>query len=201
MVRTWLYAAAGACLLVSGAASASQALTAQPAQAARLTAVRQHAVPSQDGTTYDIYVTLYGWDDNSPPGCAIAYPQIHSCAGGAGTYSDPTTFATDENEFAPGTIVYYAPLERYFIMEDDCTACDEDWEGQGPDGGPGYYHIDLWAGGAAGDDANALYACEDNWTSNGQVPVIVNPPSNEPVANGGQGGPIFDASTNSCWQS
>jgi hypothetical protein len=205
VVRTWLYgmvAAAG--LLLAGSASAAQeAQAAQPASTAHLTAASQnaatHAAAAQAESTSSTLVTLYGWDDNSPPGCAIAYPQIHSCAGGAGTYSDPTTFATDENEFAPGTIIYYAPLERYFIMEDDCTACDEDWTGQGPDGGPGYHHIDLWAGGAAGDDANALFACEDSWTSNGQVPVIVDPPSNEPVANNGQGGSIFDASTSSCY--
>src|SRR5580658_1833556 len=176
----WLTAAAGLILIAGG-------IVAGPA-------------PAHASATENMYVTLYGWDDNSPPGCAIAYPQIHSCAGGVGTYSNPVTFATDENELAPGTIVYYAPLDRYFIMEDDCTECDEDWTGQGPDGGPGYRHIDLWAGGAAGDNANDLYACEDNWTSNGQVPVIVDPPSNEPVADGGNGGPVFVASTSHCWQ-
>ena len=199
MVRKWLYAVAGAALLLAGLAGSAQAVQAgqsgqvtQSAQAA-LVAASAHAATSQAESTYDIYVTLYGWDDNSPPGCAIAYPQIHSCAGGTGTYSDPITFATDASEFAPGTMIYYAPLQRYFIMEDDCTGCDQDWTSQR------YYHIDLWAGGAAGDDANALYACEDQWTSNGQVPVIVNPPSDEPVANNGQGGSIFDPSTSSCW--
>lgn len=151
-------------------------------------------------TTDNSLVTLYGWDDNSPPGCAIAYPDIHSCAGGVGTFSNPITFATDSAELAPGTIVYYPPLDRYFIMEDDCAECDADWTGHGPNGGPNFRHIDLWAGGASGDNANALFACEDNWTSNGQVPVIVNPPSNEPVADGGHGGPVFVASSSHCWQ-
>ncbi|HEV2361021.1 MAG TPA: hypothetical protein VGS21_04920, partial [Acidimicrobiales bacterium] len=151
---------------------------------------------TERSSSLNMYVTLYGWDDNSPPGCDIAYPDIHSCAGGSGTYSNPITYATDQSELAQGTIVYYAPLQRYFIMEDDCTECDEDWTGHGPDGGPGYRHIDLWAGGASGDNANALYACEDKWTSNGQVPVIVNPPSNEPVSSG----TIFNASNGSCWK-
>jgi hypothetical protein len=211
VVRTWLYGTvAAAALLLAGAASAAQtAQAAQTAHAAQSASTAQlgpasqngaaHAAAAQAESTYDSLVTLYGWDDNSPPGCAIAYPQIHSCAGGVGTYSNPITFATDESEFAPGTIIYYAPLERYFIMEDDCTACDEDWTGRGPDGGPGYYHIDLWAGGAAGDNANALFSCEDSWTSAGQVPVIVDPPSNEPVANSGQGGSIFNASTSTCY--
>jgi hypothetical protein len=204
VVRTRLYGmVAVAGLLLTGTASAAQAAqSAQAVSTARFTVGSQraagHAAAAQ-ASTDDMLVTLYGWDDNSPPGCAIAYPQIHSCAGGVGTYSNPITFATDESELAPGTIVYYAPLERYFIMEDDCTACDEDWTGQGPDGGPGYRHIDLWAGGAAGDNASALYACEDSWTSNGQVPVIVDPPSNEPVANSGAGGSVFNASTSSCY--
>jgi hypothetical protein len=202
VVKTWRYGTvAVAGLLLAGSASVAHA--AQPASTARLAAASQntatHAAAAPAASTDDTLVTLYGWDDNSPPGCAIAYPQIHSCAGGVGTYSNPTTFATDENEFAPGTIIYYAPLERYFIMEDDCTACDEDWTGQGPDGGPGYRHIDLWAGGAAGDNASALFACEDSWTSNGQVPVIVDPPSNEPVANNGQGGSIFNSSNSTCY--
>jgi hypothetical protein len=33
--------------------------------------------------------------DNDPPGCDIAYSQIRSCAAGAGTRSDPATFASD----------------------------------------------------------------------------------------------------------
>ncbi len=156
--------------------------------------------PARASTTDNSLVTLYGWDDNSPPGCAIAFPDLHSCAGGVGTFGNPITFATDSAELAPGTIVYYPPLDRYFIMEDDCAACDADWTGHGPDGGPNYRHIDLWAGGGSGDNANALFACEDNWTSSGQVPVIVNPPGNEPVADGGKGGPVFVASTSHCWQ-
>jgi hypothetical protein len=150
-----------------------------------------------DSQTLNMLVTLYGWDDNSPPGCATAYS---GCAGGLGTYSDPITFATDESELPVGTVVYYTPLARYFVMGDDCVECDEDWTGQGPDGGPNYRHIDLWAGGASGDNATALINCEDNWTSNGQAPVIVDPPSNEPVANSGNGGPVFVASTSHCWQ-
>ena len=163
-----------------------------------------NAAPAQASTTHSFYVTLYGWPDNSPPGAAIAYPKnggyptLHNTAGGSGTYSNPVTYATDKSELPVGTKVYYSYLKRYFIMEDDCTACDEDWTGQGPDGGPGYYHIDLWAGGAAGDNASALFNCEDSWTSNGQVPVIVDPPSNEPVANNGAGGSVFNTSNNTC---
>ena len=193
MVKTWLYGTvAVAGLLLAGSASVAHA--AQPASTARLTAASQntatHAAAAPAASTDETLVTLYCWYENSPPGCSIAYPLIHSCAGGVGSFSNPTRFATDENRIRSGTIIYYAPLERYFIMEDDCTACDEDWTGQGPDGGPGYRHIDPWPHGAAGDNASALFACEDSWTSNGQVPVIVDPPRNR-IANNGQGGSIL----------
>ena len=99
------------------------------------------AAPAHASTTRNFLVTLYGWPDNSPPGDAIAYPEnegyptIHDVASGTGTYADPITYATDQAELPVGTIVYYSYLHRYFIMEDDCTECDEDWTGQGPDGG------------------------------------------------------------------
>ena len=150
------------------------------------------AAAARPHDTQSFYVTLYGWPDNSPPGAGIAYPQIHSQAGGTGTYSDPITFATDQNELAPGTIVYYPYLHRYFIMEDDCVECDQDWTGQGPDGGPGFHHIDLWVGGEGGDQ-NAVINCEDALTQQGDV--TLDPPSTEPVDTT----PLFDSSTNTCY--
>jgi hypothetical protein len=45
-------------------------------------------------TTQQTFLTFYGWYDNTPPGGDIAYPQIHSTAGGKGTFADPITFAT-----------------------------------------------------------------------------------------------------------
>jgi hypothetical protein len=141
---------------------------------------------AQASTTYSMYCTLYGWLDNSPPGNAIAYPQIHSGAGGTGTYSDPVTFATDENELAPGTIVYVAYMEKYFIMEDDCAQCDTDWTSSSK------RHIDLWAGGN-GSSGQALLNCEDSLTE--QANVIVSPPNNETVDTT----PIFNSSTKQCY--
>jgi hypothetical protein len=150
-------------------------------------------------TTRNFLVTLYGWPDNSPPGDAIAYPEnggyptIHNVASGTGTYSNPITYATDQAELPIGTIVYYPYLHRYFIMEDDCTECDEDWTGQGPDGGPGLYHIDLWIGGQNGN-SNDVINCEDDLTQNSEA-VIINPPSNEPVDTT----PLFNSSGNKCY--
>ncbi|HEX4702003.1 MAG TPA: hypothetical protein VH352_07735 [Pseudonocardiaceae bacterium] len=161
-------------------------------------AMATHAAPASASTSHTYLVTLYGWPDNSPPGAAIAYPRsdgnptLHDQAGGTGTFSDPVTFATDKAELKIGSKVYYPFLKRYFIMEDDCVACDQDWAGHGPDGGPKFRHIDLWVGGE-GADPNAVINCEDNLTQSGTV--ISNPPSNEPVDTT----PLFDSSTNTCF--
>jgi hypothetical protein len=157
------------------------------------------ATTAQASTSRNFLVTLYGWPDNSPPGDAIAYPEnggyptIHDVASGVGTYANPITYATDQAELAVGTIVYYPYLHRYFIMEDDCTECDEDWTGSGPDGGPGLYHIDLWIGGENGN-SNDVINCEDNLTQNSEQ-VIIDPPSTEPVDTT----PLFNSSTNACY--
>jgi hypothetical protein len=78
-------------------------------------------------------------------------------------------------------------------MEDDCTECDEDWTGAGPDGGPGLYHIDLWVGGQGGN-SNSVINCEDDLTQD-SASVIFDPPSNEPVDTT----PLFNSSTNKCY--
>src|SRR5260370_20114607 len=150
--------------------------------------------------TINFRVTLYGWPDNSPPGNAIAYPtgqglpSIHSSAGGTGTYTDPITFATDQAELPAGTKIYVPHLHRYFIMEDDCTECDQDWSSHGPDGGPGLYHVDLWVGGEGAQNSQDVINCEDDLTQNsGQV--IVDPPATEPVYTT----PLFNSSNDACY--
>ena len=166
MTSKLLAALLGIGLLIAGAA---------PAQAA----VTPHS------TTYTMYVTLYGALDNDPPGSAdIAYPQIHSQAGGTGTYSNPVTFATSSSELAPGTRVYYAYLKKYFIMEDSCAACVSDWNNGKK------RHIDMWAGNSTN---SGILACEDKLTRSGSV--IVNPASNLTVDTT----PIFNTSTHKCY--
>lgn len=121
--------------------------------------------------TITMYVTSYGFNDNSPPSANIAYPVKHKKATeGKGTYSDPITFATDRSELAPGTIVYVPFLQKYFIMEDDCVECDSNWN-HGH-----HYHIDLWMGPQHSSNANTLYACENKVTRN--TSVIVKPANN-----------------------
>jgi len=148
-------------------------------------------------TSVEVYATYYGWYDNTPPGCATAYS---GCAGGTGTYTDPITFASDKHEFPVGTILYYPSIEKYVRMGDDCQECDEDWSGQGPDGGPDLHHIDIWIGGQGGNAFDVIN-CEDGLTQglpNGDpllTPFIENPPPGMPVSTE----PLFNSATNHCF--
>jgi|HubBroStandDraft_6_1064221.scaffolds.fasta_scaffold594656_1 3D (Asp-Asp-Asp) domain-containing protein len=145
------------------------------------------------GTMMSVYVTFYGWADNSPPGGAIAYPKnggyptLHDTAGGTGTYADPITFATDEAEFPVGTVLYVPFIEKYVIMEDDCVECDSDWTSSHK------WHTDVWMNSNASESASALENCEDAWTRSSAV-VEVNPPDGRTVTTS----PLFDPSTNAC---
>ena len=127
-------------------------------------------------------MTFYAAYDNDPAGSTdIAYPnERHSTAGGTGTFADPMTFATDPNELPPGTLIYYAPLRKYFVMEDQCAECIDDWKGSKRP------RIDLWT--SATTDKRVL-ACEEALTPDGLVSVQINPPSDRPV----DPRPLFDA--------
>jgi 3D (Asp-Asp-Asp) domain-containing protein len=144
------------------------------------------------GTTMPVYVTFYGWADNSPPGAAIAYPSggayptLHNVAGGTGTYADPITFATDPTEFAPGTRLYVPFIQKYVVMEDSCGQCATDWTTH-------KFHIDLWMNSNASENASLLVGCENSWTRS-QTDIELNPPPTRSVTTP----PLFDPSTNTC---
>src|SRR5581483_7096872 len=127
--------------------------------------------------TINMFVTSYGFNDNSPPSADIAFPKsdgnptLHNKATeGKGTYSDPITFATDQHELKPGSRVYVPFLEKYFIMEDECVECDNDWANH-------KYHIDLSMGPQHSSNANALFNCEDSITRDSTA-VITSPATN-----------------------
>ncbi len=134
-----------------------------------------------------VEMTLYGWPDNSPPGNAIAYPQIHMGAGGTGTYADPITFATDKSEEAPGTIIYVPAFLKYGIMEDGCTACSQDWQSGMK------YHFDFWLNSDGSSDSNAVQNCEGQWTMNSTVVEIGPPPGRQVDTT-----PLYNTQTNMC---
>ncbi len=126
------------------------------------------------GRLWSVVVTFYGAADNDPPGStAIAHPNgHHRAAGGTGTFADPLSLAADPRAIRVGTRIYYPPLRKYFVMEDDCVACIADWASSH------IPHIDLWTGNFTGA---AIIQCEENLTPDGRVAVELNPPPGRPV--------------------
>jgi 3D (Asp-Asp-Asp) domain-containing protein len=135
------------------------------------TAPRPVSVP---GRMWTVVITFYGAADNDPPGSTeIAYPNAHHrAAGGTGTYADPLSLAADPRAIRVGTRVYYPPLRKYFVMEDDCAACIDDW------GSSHTPHLDLWTGNYTGA---GIIRCEEALTPDGRVAVELNPPPDRPV--------------------
>ena len=125
------------------------------------------------------YVTFYGFDDNddgnpSHTGTSvISNPAIHKVATeDFGTYDHPGTLATDKNFLPPGTIVYVPALKRYYVMEDTCRECSQDWK-------KNKAHVDIFVSGTG----PALAACESRLTME-KARIIIDPPRNLPVKQG-----------------
>ena len=153
------------------AAPAAPRTTLPPPPSATPTPSPKQAPP---GRMWSVFVTFYGAADNDPQGSTeIAHPNDrHQEAGGSGTYADPLSLAADPRAIPVGTRVYYPPLRKYFVMEDDCAQCITDWRSSRKP------HIDLWTGDFQG---SALLACENALTPDGLVAVEVNPPPGRPV--------------------
>jgi hypothetical protein len=145
------------------------------------------------GTIVNAMVTFYGWDDNTPPGTAIAYPKssgyptVHDAAGGTGTYADPITFATDMSEVPIGTFVYVPFIEKYVVMEDSCPMCNMQWSPSMT------WHINVWMNSDGMEMPPALTMCEAAWMM-AKTPIEIDPPPGRPVTTN----PLFDPSTNTC---
>jgi len=147
-------------------------LAPPPSTAPATTAATPTQAPA--GRMWSVFVTFYGAADNDPPGSTeIAHPNgRHREAGGTGTYRDPLSLAADPRALPVGTRVYYPPLRKYFVMEDDCAQCITDWRSSRRP------HIDLWTGDFQGA---ALLACENALTPDAPVAVELNPPPGRPV--------------------
>jgi hypothetical protein len=131
-----------------------------------------------------VRITWYGYNDNdcsSGTGCdTLAFPRNdgwpvphEKAIEASGAANDPITFATaamtsgSPSEFAPGTRIYVPHVQKYFVMEDQCTACATEWFDRKE------HHVDLWLGPASSSDKTALRSCEDKLARTGQI--IVNP--------------------------
>jgi hypothetical protein len=185
IARHWLAAMLG--VLAVGAAACGVSVPAQPAPssaptsaAATPTAAPATSSPAATPTgaapsvSRKVEVTFYAAADNDPPGSAeIAYPNSrHTSAGGIGTVADPLSLATDPREIRPGVLVYYPPIQKYFVMEDDCAECIDDWQVKH------IPHVDLWMSNSSDP---VVQNCEAALTPDDPDTIIVNPPTNLPV--------------------
>jgi len=131
-------------------------------------------------------VTFYGARDNCPPGGDIAHPVIHKEAGGTGTWADPITFAGDSAAIPVGAKIYYPRLSKYFIFEDDCEECIDDWKNGKK------YHVDLWMGPDT-LSPSTLVACENALTLD-KDEITLDPKDDYYVDTT----PLYNGATNKC---
>jgi hypothetical protein len=182
--------------LVSVCTLAALAAVTAEAASSKNKAKQSTAAPiptGKDATFVLDDMTFYGDFDNSPPGVVIAHPVLHSGAAGVGTFEDPITFAVApevQKSVPPGEIIYIPVLQKYFIMEDDCTDSGpggQAVQGQGCDGEllSGKNEFDLWIdgvpkanakdnpGSGTGNTNKNMTSCEDKLTAS-KVTVIMN---------------------------
>ncbi|KAE8140357.1 hypothetical protein BDV38DRAFT_280353 [Aspergillus pseudotamarii] len=124
----------------------------------------------------DVAHTFYGFPDNDPPGCAIAYDCGRGLtAGGVGTFNDPLTFASAPGEFQICEVIYDPYLRKYLRMEDFCDSCNRNWANK-------VWHIDIWTGSSAVNGGNDQINCENRLTPTPQhKPIIRGPGPNLPI--------------------
>ena len=193
-----IVAVVGACVLAIVMMTSAEAASSKKKGQSQSTAA---PIPTGKDATFTLdSMTFYGYFDNSPPGLAIAHPVLHSGAGGVGTFEDPITFAVApevQKQVPAGEIIYIPVLQKYFIMEDDCTDSGPGGvavQGQGCDGEllSGKNEFDLWIdgdpkanakdnpGSGTGNTNSNMTKCEDKLTVS-NVQVIMNATSGQPV--------------------
>ena len=173
---------------------------------AKLSAAAQSPSPGAEFTTPMVgelipaaYTTGYTWFDNTPPGSTvISHPVLHPRAGGTGTYVDPITLAVghsletgeDVLDYPAGTRFYLPHVRRYFIVEDTCgdgaTPQDRGCHNLASAAAGARTWVDLYVGGAAGDDEAAVRACAGKVTDGDTElhEMIKDPASTHPVVPG-----------------
>ena len=140
-----------------------------------------------------ISICVTGSKDNCPPGGIIAFPSLHAEAGGIGTFSDPISYAGASKATPPGTIIYIYALEKYFMMEDYCWQCVQDWKKSR------FVHFDIWIGDVQVPEDRSLIECEvalsDTLARTTDLSrVYVNAPHGLPVDNS----TLYDRPTATC---
>lgn len=155
-------------------------------------------------------VTFYGSPDNDP---AWSNATAYDCgdgrgytAGGDGSFLNPLSFATADEEYKRCEIVYLPYIKKYLIHDDYCQTCSKcdvtlhpspttsyllcqmDWTdvyknnlltrgGEGNDWKKGVLHIDIWTGGfAESGNGEKQIQCEERLTPDKGQLVVRNPP-------------------------
>jgi hypothetical protein len=174
--RSWLPLVAAAVLLLLTGCATGAPPGPPPAPPTTSAATPTPTTPPRTyaATPVKAYVTFYAGYDNDPPGSTeIAHPNDrHPSAGGTGTFEDPITLASDPRELPVGAVVYEPKLKRYFVMEDDCAPCIDEW------GASKRPHVDLWISG--GNDARVV-ACEESLTDDDMSTLEYDPPPGRAV--------------------
>ncbi|HWM65406.1 MAG TPA: hypothetical protein VNO35_02370 [Steroidobacteraceae bacterium] len=208
--RSRTIAIVGACALAIVLAAGAEAASSKKKSHSSAT-----PIPTGKDAQFTVdQITFYGYFDNSPPGLAIAHPVIHGGAGGIGTFENPISFAVApqvQKQVPAGTIMYIPSLQKYFVMEDDCTDSGpggEAVQGQGCDGEllSGKNEFDLWIdgdpkpnakdnpGSGTGNTNKNMTSCEDKLTKD-NVTVIMNASDGKlvdttPMLNNGKCSPL-----------
>jgi len=119
--------------------------------------------------------TGFSFFDNSPPSSAdICCPRIHQKANGTGSRQDPITVAVPGSggegmELPAGTLLYYAAIKRYGLVEDSgATKMSKP-------------HFDWWVGGQ-GFPESSSEKCMSEITKDASI--IINPGPGLPVTVG-----------------
>jgi len=144
----------------------------------------------KDQKVSGVYITWYGFDDNSCEteaqhtcdNIAFAksdgFPTVHNTTmEDLGTYHNPITLAAAANDngkggpWPVGTLFYVPIVHKYFVMEDQCMECGQDYR-------KGKKHIDLYMGPNKVGGSNLIH-CEEALTTTSSI--IVNPSEGYPV--------------------
>eukprot|EP00835_Amoeboradix_gromovi_P006039 NODE_644_length_5619_cov_0.132790.p5 type:complete len:165 gc:universal NODE_644_length_5619_cov_0.132790:4303-4797(+) len=138
-----------------------------------------YLVTARNKPVKGVYVTFYGFDDNdNGMGTyavnTISDPKIHKVATeDLGTWQKPSTFAADEKyRFTkPGERIYIPRLKKYYIMEDTCVECTDDFDSFRK------HRIDLFIGGNTKRQGRKLIKCEEKYTLDAYTDIIIRNPS------------------------
>ncbi len=135
--------------------------------------------PTTGGTWQAVWVTFYAARDNDPSGSReIAYPgptpRHAQATADLGTFDHPITLASAVAWLPVGTRVYVPRFRKYYIMEDQCVTCENDWSQSR------LHHVDLYMSNSV---QPGVIACEDAATrGKAQSDTIqLNPPPGLPV--------------------